>query len=98
MYLLKDKKVLIILDSIEKRGENLELLLLKFINRCKSVYILTTSSENLRFNDLNPSYYQLETFKDINIVKLFFKKAEFKFQQIQEFIDLDENTKKLLGS
>jgi 5S rRNA maturation endonuclease (ribonuclease M5) len=57
MYLLQHKKVLIILDSIEKRGENLEFLLEKLINRCKSVYILTTSREHLRFNDLNPSYY-----------------------------------------
>jgi hypothetical protein len=49
--LLSDKKVLIILDSIEKRGENLELLLERIIEKCKSVYILTTSREKLGLND-----------------------------------------------
>jgi hypothetical protein len=57
---------LIILDSIEKGGENLELLLERIINECKSVYILTTSREKLGLNEnLNPSYYKLEHFKEI---------------------------------
>ena len=49
--MLSDKKVLIILDSIEKRGKNLELLLERIIEKCKSVYILTTSREKLGLND-----------------------------------------------
>lgn len=57
---------MIILDSIEKGGENLELLLERIINECKSVYILTTSREKLGLNEnLNPSYYKLEHFKEI---------------------------------
>ena len=81
IYLLRDKIVLIILDSIEKRGENLELLLEKIIEKCKSVYILTTSREKLGLNDnLNPTYYKLDPFKEISIVKLFFKKAESNFK------------------
>ena len=71
---------MIILDSIEKGGENLELLLERIINECKSVYILTTSREKLGLNEnLNPSYYKLEHFKEISIVKLFFKKAGNKY-------------------